>query len=48
MTIRKQEKEAHEEPPMYVPVGLTDRYLSGCRCVSAGRFSKDIEVYLDM
>lgn len=44
----KQEREDLEAPPLYEPMGITDRRLSGCRCVSAERHSKGIEIYLDM
>lgn len=44
----KQEREDSEVPPLFEPMGITDRRLSGCRCVSAERQTKDIEIYLDM
>lgn len=44
----KQEREDLEAPPLYEPMGITDRRISGCRCVSAERQSKGIEIYLDM
>ena len=44
----KREREDLEAPPLFEPMGVTDRGLSGCRCVSAERHSKDIEIYLDL
>lgn len=44
----KREREDLEAPPLFEPMGVTDRRLSGCRCISAERHSKDIEIYLDL
>lgn len=44
----KQEREDLEAPPLYEPMGITDRRSSGCRCISAERQNKGIEIYLDM
>lgn len=44
----KQEREDLDVPPFFEPMGVTDRRSSGCRCISAERQTKDIEIYLDM